>query len=267
MHRLRFLLGLAAAAVLTGCTLTVPLPTDEVTAGIDPDAVVRTQFLEPGERLVLRVFNSTLRDLLVADVVGVNVRVTLMNEWYGTLAVSEQREFFARSVAGLAGADAAAATPASVIPSAFCRGPCVAIVPEAGTRYLLEITNRAATRQPVSLYLYGIAAVDPRDRGGATNDTLANAFPVSVGDVGGAIEVIGDADWFRFVGTDDATLTFYPFDEVVGLRLQFDGQMQLISGPSVTAIIRPGDRFRVFSAFNRAGPSGTSGYAITIERD
>ena len=264
MLGMRTSLPLAVALVLAGCSFTIPIPTDDVVAGIDPNTVAASPFIDPGERLVLRVVNSTLRDLLVAEAVGVNLRVTLLTEGYATLAMSEQPEFFARSVLGLAGTPL---VPESVIPAAFCRGPCVTIVPMPGARYLLEIWNRSNVRQRIPLYVFGVSASDPNDRGGANNDSIGTATPVPTGDVGGVIEVIDDVDWFRFTGTEDAILTFYPSREELGLRFQFEDQTQAVSGSLTPVIVRPGERFRVFSNVHRAGPSGTAGYVITIERD
>jgi hypothetical protein len=269
MFAKRLLLAASMAVVLAGCTITVQIPDGTISAGIDPNATADTVFIEPGDRLLLTVLNSTFRDLLVAEAVGVNLRVTLRSQTYASLAVSEQPQFFARTILGLGGEGAVPLVPNSVIPSASCRGPCVAIAPQAGARYLLEIWNRSTVRQEVPIYLYGIAAADPADRGGATNDAIINALPVGIESVGGAIEVIGDVDWFRFTGTEESILTFYPnaAGEELGLRLQFEGQAQLVSGPSTPVIIRPSERFRVFSSVNRAGPTATAGYQITIERD
>jgi hypothetical protein len=267
MRMLRVLLvaGLVGLlGLLAGCG-SVEVPTDTISVGIDPNAVARLASIEPGERLTMLVFNSTLRDLLVAEVVGSNLRVTLSTTFGATLAVSEQREFFARSVASL-GDPGPGVGAASILPATFCRGPCVAVEPEIGVRYVLEVWNRSNTLQSVPIYLFGENASDANDRGAATNDNLTTATPIALGNYAGAIEAIGDVDWFHFVGTEEATIAFAANDERIGLRLQFDSSPTLYTPGSTTIIVRPGDRFRIFSNANRAGPSGTSGYFLSVTR-
>ncbi|MDA0700346.1 MAG: hypothetical protein O3A02_03955 [bacterium] len=103
------------------------------------------------------------------------------------------------------------------------------------------------------------------------NATLAAAVAVGANDVDfGAIEWLGDDDWFAYAGVGSGMLELKVYDLDLGIAMQVFPSSPLespfvvqgsIAGASVGLV--PGDAFRVYSANGRAGPSVSSRYRIT----
>jgi hypothetical protein len=264
------------ALLLTACQVTVGPPTifdppiaATVTAQdtTGPEALRSGVPLQPGATLYYRVDVETPRDLLYGEAVGTGLRVRWLTTGGTTLAVSESPTYFAGSVSDLAFAGAEA--DAGVEPSALgveyvCLGPCAAIAPTASS-YLLSVQNTTNSTRTFDLFAYTFAANDLNDRGAADNQTRANATPISIETETGAIELVGDRDWFRYTGPAGQIIQFDVFNPALGLRLRFDDGTTLTGATgSRTTTLQVGDHFQVFSAQGRAGPSGTSGYTIQI---
>ncbi len=250
--------------------VTAPTLHGTVTASSSPTELL-TNVTVPGlSSRWFRVRVPGASDLLYAEVDGPagDLRVHLTGRDGATLAVSDSPAFFASAVAGLgvsAGTPSAAVGPAAVSPQFVCLGPCAAIAPSRDT-YYVRVDNRSGIPRSFDLYAYAVEAADPSDRGARQNDSQAFAVALDVGDTRfGAIELVGDVDWFRYRGSADAILTF---DAVAGagaldLRLRFasDGSV-MRSGDA--AVVRPNERFVVTSEAGRAGPAGSSGYFLEV---
>jgi hypothetical protein len=263
------------ALLLTACQVTVTPPTFDppiaatVTAEdtTDPGALRTGVSIQPGTTLYYRVEVAPARDLLYGEAVGTGLRVRWRTLGGSTLAVSNSPTYFAGSVSDLA--IAAAETDVGVDPSAIavqyvCVGPCAAIAPTAST-YLLSVENTTNSTRTFDLFAYTFAANDLNDRGSADNQTRDNATPISSGTETGAIELVGDRDWYRYTGPSGPVIEFSVFDPALGLRLRFeDGTTLTGAAGSQTTTLQVGDYFQVFSALGRAGPSGTSGYTLQI---
>ena len=213
------------------------------------------------------------RDLLYGEVVGSGLRVAWLSTTGATLAVSESPAFFAgsegalRTVAAVDMQDAVA--PSKVVTSFSCNGPCAAIAPKASGYYYLAVRNISSQQQSFDLYAYAIFANDAEDSEGKSNDTKANATPFDAGEnLQGAIELVGDRDWFHYVGSSNRTLTFtVPVgSEAVGLRLRFEDGTELTGLPgSQTSALFQSDYFQVYSVLGRAGTSSRALYTIEID--
>jgi hypothetical protein len=264
------------ALLLTACQVTVGPPTTfdppiaatveaEDTTG--PEALRSGVTLQPGATLFYRVDVPSPRDLLYGEAVGTGLLVRWRTMGGSTLAVSESPTYFAGSVNDLAvaAAEAHAGVDTSALAAQYvCLGPCAAIAPTASS-YLLSVQNTTNSTQAFDLFAYTFDANDQNDRGAADNQTRANATPISAGTEVGAIELVGDRDWFRYTGSAGQILQFDVFDPALGLRLRFeDGTTLTGATGSRTTTLQVGDHFQVFSAAGRAGPSGTSGYTIQI---
>ena len=283
MLRLAPLIGLAL--LLTACQITV-IPYDPIVAAtIDaqdstsPTPRRSNVSIAPGETLVYEVRVPVARDLLYGEAAGNGRRVRWVARFGFTRAASRTPRWFAPAVAALSGsaADPSAAGDAGVGASAAelgprsvavhfqCFGPCAAISPSSG-RYYLEVRNQSPSTQVFDLFVYTFAANDLNDRGSSSNDTAATATPFGPGDSpSGAIELVGDVDWFRYTGFSERVLRFAVRDEAVGLVLQFeDGFTVEGTTAGLNTTVRANERFRVYSASGRAGPSDTSGYAISL---
>ena len=275
------LVGVALAVLaLAACQITItPTPFDPVISGTftaqvrtDPTALRSNVEIAPNTTLYFRVeMPDGVRDLLYGEAVGSGLRVGWLSTSGVPLAVSEAKEYFAGSVSALAIDAAGAATSEAIAPRSIdvlfeCLGPCAAIAPKSSGYYYLAVRNLSSGTRSFDLYAYTFSANDLEDRGSASNDTAASATAFDAGDVlEGAIELVGDRDWFEYVGFSDRVLTFTVFDgaEDLGLRLRFEDGTELtgLPGEQTTNLYRF-DRFQVFSTTGRAGPAGTAGYII-----
>lgn len=234
-----------------------------------PTALRSNIQIAQGETLYFRIdMPGGVRDLLYGEVVGSDLRVGWLSATGATLAVSQSRDFFAGSVGALVTAGAVGAqdavAPRSVGDRYVCVGPCAAIAPTASGYRYLAVRNVANGPRSFALYAYSMYANDSEDRGASSNDTPATATPFGAGDpLEGAIELLGDRDWFRYTGSADRILTFTVAEgsESVGLRLRFevDGFI-LRSGES--AVVGQNESFEVYSTLGRAGPAGSALYFI-----
>jgi len=209
-----------------------------------------------------RVNVATARDLLYAEAVGTGLRVRLLTLGGSTLAVSDTPAFF---TGGPSRGEATALVPSAIDVQFACIGPCAAVRPSAPA-YLVEVQNTTASGRSFDLYAYTLDANDLNDRGAAGNDTSATATTFAgTGSYGGAIEWLGDEDWFRYTGASARVLRFSVLDTALGLRLRFeDGTVIEGTLAGLTTNLFSNDRFRVDSGANRAGPSATSGYALQV---
>lgn len=213
------------------------------------------------------VFLSDPADLLYVEAVGAsasNLNVSLLTRAGTLLGVSRAKEFFADSVSALSVAESASAPLEGANLGSFraCIGPCVAIAGDRGS-YVMRVHNVSGGAANISLYAFAVPAADLNDRGSNRNDSLYRATPLQVGSQFGAVEHLDDVDFYRYDGVTPRSMTFTAFDASLGLRLRFlDG---LEFGPGAGPILlRPGDRFRVFPAANRAGPAAASGYLLEV---
>jgi len=206
------------------------------------------------------------RDLLYAEAVGSGLRVRLLTLGGSTLAVSETPDYFTGGLSrGAVAAQASSLAPASIDVQYSCLGPCAAVRPSAGA-YLVEVENLTSSAKSFDFYAYTFDANDLNDRGAAGNDTMSTATVIpGIGSHSGAIEWLGDEDWFRYTGAADRVLEFTVLDTALDLRLTFDGGIT-VEGTlgGLTTNLYPDDRFRVYSGSNRAGPSATSGYFLQV---
>jgi hypothetical protein len=262
--------ALAACEISVGPAPFAPDVEGTFTARIQttPTALRSNVTIAQGETLYFRIdMPEGVRDLLYAEVVGSGLRVGWLSTTGATLAVSESKAYFAGSVGALATGSAVhtedAIAPRSIDVPFVCLGPCVAIAPKTSGYYYLAVRNLAGGSRSFDLFAYTMFANDLEDRGANSNDTLATATQFGAGEfVTGAIELLGDRDWFEYVGLTTRTLTFTVAEgsEGVGLRLRIVNGPTLTSGQ--TATLFPGDHFEVYSALGRAGPAGTARFIV-----
>jgi len=252
-------------AVTIGSVVTTPIDATVTAQDTTSPSPLLSASVAAGATRTYQVNLATARDLLYAEAVGSNLRVRLLSLGGSTLAVSDSPAYFTAGLSRSAAGVEAGPTPAAISVQFACDGPCAAVRPTAGA-YLVEVQNLAAAPRSFSLYAYTFDANDLNDRGSASNDSMATATVISAnGTFGGAIEWLGDEDWFRFTGTSERVLEFWVLDTAPGVRLRFDNGT-ILEGTlgGLTTTIEPNDRFMVFSASDRAGPSATSGYFLMV---
>lgn len=253
-------------AVTIGDVATSPI--DATVAAQDttsPSPLLSSSVAAFGSR-AYRVNLPTARDLLYAEAVGSGLRVRLLTLGGSTLAVSESPAFFTGGLSrGAADVEAVGPGRSAIDVQFTCLGPCAAVRPGAAA-YLVEVQNLTASSRSFDLYAYTFDANDLNDRGAASNDSSATATVIAgIGSYAGAIEWLGDEDWFRYTGASERVLRFSVLDTAPGLRLRFeDGTVVEGTLAGLTTNLYPNDRFRVESGSNRAGPSATSGYYLQV---
>ena len=131
----------------------------------------------------------------------------------------------------------------------------------------MRVKNTSASPGSFALFARTFDSADTLEPNGSRSS--AEVLP-STGNYQGAIEWLGDEDWFVYTGPNNASLylVFTPFDEDLGLELEFvdcDSCLVLDGSPDayVEGLIN-GDVLRVRSAAGRAGPASSSGYDIEI---
>lgn len=145
--------------------------------------------------------------------------------------------------------------PASIpIDRPECRGSCIVLPAAAGT-YYFQVSG-ALLPTDYSVYVYGDDYADTYE---PSNDGEGGAEPYVLGaSVTGAIETIGDVDWWEVGSPDqDGVLTefFGPLGSELDLQLYvFDaaGSVGPPLSPGETIMLFPGDMLRVESGNDRA---------------
>ena len=265
--------------LVTACQITVvPMPFDPVVVATinaqdstEPTPRRPDVTIAAGETLWYEVRVPSPRDLLYGEADGNGLRVRWVDRFGYTLAASRTPRWFAGSVGALSAGEEAVLAAADLRTRSVdvffkCFGPCAAIAP-TDSRYYLEIRNQSPSPQSFDLYAYTFDATDANDRGAKGNQTAATAtrFGPADGPQGGAIELVGDVDWFQYTGSSERILRFSVRDEALGLVLRFeDGFTVEGTTAGLTTTVRPDERFRVFSTIGRAGPSDTSGYSVSL---
>ena len=270
------------ALALAACQITItPILPDE------PDLVVTAQGLttDPVDLGSLRVPAGAERwvevnyrsaagaDLMFFEIAGSgvegNVRIELRSSIGQLIVASTSSQLFATNVARLGGerfvVGAAEVEPRSIGSAWRCLGPCVAQQYRSG-RFYAKLVNTSSVDRTVTVYAFGIEATDENE----PNETAAEATPVTLtrdGDgVVGAIERVGDVDFFRFECASG-------FGRALRLELvsEFRGDIVLAAGGG---IYRPGDVsaplpcgsvVHVRTEDSTAGPSDASRYALLAQ--
>jgi len=236
---------------------------DQIVDAVDsssPSKLLSRSIAAGATRSYLVRLPTQARDLFYTEVTNDDLRVTIKTRSGVPLVASSDPAFFRTAAAGDASVD-----PSSVGVFFGCFGPC-AVIRSSSETYLVEVRNLGSSTN-FDLYAFVMDANDENDRRSRTNDTPGTATRIpGVGSYGGAIEWVGDEDWFRYTGSSPLVLEFTVLDEAVGIELAFSGRPVTIPGTTedVTEALLPGDVFRVASALGRAGPSASSAYFLEV---
>lgn len=168
-----------------------------VTAGLDPDAALETVSLDSLESQAFAV--EVPQEVVDAGLLYVEldrlVDLEVMTSGWGTVTFSSSSfDYFGSGTQGLSPTGAGAPAPQSIVSTVTCDGSCVLLEPaNAGTVYV-RVTNRGPVAN-VSLFAYGDQHGDPNE---PANDSLATATPFNGLTDEGAIETVGDVDYWHF---------------------------------------------------------------------
>jgi hypothetical protein len=193
-----------------------------------------------------------------------NVRIELLEDGQ-RVGVSERRDRYAASTSVLTlAASAAAVEPSSVSVNWSCQGPCVGSAYRAG-EVLLRVTNLTSTTRPMQVYGYGAPEADDNEPNESAQDATLVTLQRDGDGASGALERIGDVDYFRFeCGAG------FPFGDVrLTLTSAFGGDIVLqladgtTYGPGATTRVLACDSVvSVRARDGSAGPSAASRYQV-----
>ena len=214
--------ALIATLVLVGCRTAPPPPpppADIIFANQDPDTPIASLALAPGEarnyRLDVPSGVSQNHDVIYLELDSTPAGVLELRNagYWGVLASSASADRFVRGalpgvpqpVPGAEPVDSEAGgelEAQAVLESRACVGPCVIFSPSS-TTYFVRVLNDTGSALTADLYAYGYAL---QDDGEPQNDTRQSA-PVLAASNAGAIEVLGDTDFWLSPGHLSATVT------------------------------------------------------------
>jgi hypothetical protein len=252
-------------------TITVPFDPifrgDVVAQDTASPGVQESDTLSVGATHYYRLDATGARDLVYAELGGASgLQVALLRTTGSTLAVSRSEVYFAGDVGALA-STALDVAPASISVPFRCFGACAAIAPTSDA-YVVAVSNPTNQTRSYDLLAYTIDETDTNEpNDGESGATLLDA----AGGYQGAVERLGDDDYFVYDAPDAVNkyfVVFDPFDLALGLELEILGCAECTvldgtTGRTVEGLV-DGDVLRVRSADGRAGPSRTSGYSIEV---
>lgn len=232
-----------------------------ISPNVDPEAAVISGTLQPGEsRLAIIEVSGTQADRGQAlfTELSEELNLTMLNSDRSVYASSATQGRFAAGTAGLN----TALEPQSIAVNQICRGSCI-IRDAASGNYAIRIRNQQSTPVSYELYVY---IEDYKDENEPANNSVSGATPLA-SDGAGAIESLGDVDYFR--ATTRGTLRF---TSTSNLPLRAE-----VQAGNTTVTLRPGDSFdrlisgdiiRVFvQDNNQAGVVAASRYSLEIIPD
>ncbi len=246
----------------------------EVSAGSSfTEPVLEDVVLAAGEVVVYRLFVSSAvarsGDALFFDAASGAVKVTFFE-------VSSSGQATARTSStspewfGRAGDSAFGLAVQGIIPQPACGGPCLVV--ESPDREAVRYF-RVEALQHTSFDLFALSE-DFADRGETRNDSRSGAVVIAedasgVMEDSGAIELVGDEDWF-VAGEDVVRVVFDSFNDHLGLVAEVfteDGLFldSLGSGESyLLPISLPSQKLfvKVASPLQRAAAAGVATYRI-----
>lgn len=200
------------------------------------------------------------RDLLYLEVQnGVSIEVRRGAEVFFSTEAGTFRRLANSTTATTEGPSTAGLAPQAIAVQRACRGPCVILPATAGAT--LTVHNPGPTQRQVNIFL----VTEPFSDLNEPNNTPAAATPITRGVDGGAIELVGDVDWFRV--TQEGLLTFDPPPAMAVRARHFSESGVLLGTLPAGAGVRvlAGDRVEVSAVQSEAGPSGVSAYFLSLQ--
>lgn len=259
-------LATIAALLLSACTIVVEpsprQPDATVTAANDAMTTVRDFNIAAGSDVLVRVNVNTDRPLLYLELTG-NLEMEVFNANRTRIASSRSPSFFG---AGTDGLSATALEPQAITIALDCDGSCVILNRSSSSHYFVLIRNTASSSRDVGLYAFGDFPTDEFEGDNESPTNTLATYNVAGAPENGAIETLGDRDWWRVVG--NGTVFFDAPNPALGLHAYVYSPSgdTLLEGP-----ISSGRSFDVLnnelilirSDNNRAAPSASSTYYLS----
>lgn len=174
-------------------------------------------------------------------------------------AVSTGPDYFARQEVPVSNAEEEDVGPTAIgVDPAPCRGSCI-VLPAGNDTYYFQVSG-ALLPTPYSVFVYGAPHVDTNE---GNNEDAIMAPPYFLGEEdGGALETIGDVDWWIVGSSGSASepVEFFAPGNVGAEVTIVNIDAESGPFPSGTVLdLAPGDVLRVESALERAA-RGAGGY-------
>lgn len=250
------------AALLAGCFIVddgfTPAPRVDgtVTAGtVSSRTVTRLGPLDNNSSVLYEINVPTgLRQAEMLHVeLNQNVLLELLDSGERVIAASRSRTHFGPTLASLQGVTEMFA-PQSVEVRPACVGSCILHPPRGQGSFYARVTNQSGVPMAVELTVY----VEPFADNAEPNNTPATATVIGSGtvDESGAIEILGDVDYWRFSEPGQIY-----FDGSFGADLR--ASIVDSAGNEVGDRLQAGDSFPVFTGeiLKVWSPSGLAGNA------
>lgn len=271
--------GMAVLVLVLGACRTAPPPppppSDLVVAGTDPTMSVASFNLAPGEwkNFEIRVPAGVMQG---SDVIYLEldpshdgvVELRTATYWQVIASSASPDRFVSGTLPGVPQPPqvAAAVTRSAVgieaqavLESRTCLGPCVIFEPTTST-YYARVVNDTGTSLSADLYLYGY---DMQDDTEPQNDQRSTA-PVLQATTTGALEVLGDTDFWLAPGHLQATLSTVSGGVDISVTVVDAGGL-VVAGPYASGAsfeVFAGESLRVRAAAGTAAAPGKSTYFI-----
>lgn len=177
---------------------------------------------------------------------------------------SSSRYYFGSGLSAVSASSASELDPQAIVTSVSCRGACVIVPgPEFGSTMYARVTNRSST-QSVGVYFFKDVY---RDSGEPLNDFTDAPF-LNLGDDFGAIETVGDVDYFNVLNPGNVTFDYISNSgNNLPIRAEVrDSTQALVAtlSPGQSFVLVAGDRIMVRAANPTfAAVSASSGYRLS----
>ena len=247
--------GLGTSLVLAACgggTVTPPpppTPDEEISLGAN-----RSHDYEAGESRLYYV-NAGLGSDLIHVELDRDVMLEVANESYLLEFTSSSRDFFGRGTAGL-GPAALGAT--AITEERDCNGSCIIFRPFGD--FVVQVTNDSGAAAQIELNVFGTSFRDSTEP--FNFDTVAPPFIPAGGFDKGAIETVGDEDYWEVPSTAQVIFSPQAFPTEAHV-LNSAGQQLVELTPGVATTVFEGEFVRVRAENpERAAIVGLSGYTL-----
>lgn len=229
-HFLYLLTLVVVAASVSACTITVEpnqprQPDYSVGVGANPNTPVESITVPAGATRLIRIERGSAGPLFYVEL-SANMELELANPGRNRLASSSSGAFFGQGSLGLASGDLQGQ---SIVPGPPCRGSCIIRGPESFSHYFALVRNNSSVSQTVDLFVYADRYIDeyePSNNQLSTTTAVLDVF----GTESGAIETIGDVDYWRVVNSGYVIFDAPSQDIEIVLRI-LNSSGTLIDGP------------------------------------
>lgn len=198
-HTLTLILLVALAALISACSISFepPLPRQpDHVVDVGTADVSETITVPAGGTKLILIERGTAGPLLYIEL-DQEMDLELANPSRVRLASSNSPAFFGQGSTGLS---SSGLTSQAIVPGPPCRGSCIIRGPESMDHYYALVRNNSSVTQSVELFVYAGNYIDEYEDSNNRRETTSALLDV-FGAESGAIETLGDVDYWRVVNS------------------------------------------------------------------